>query len=251
MRRILLTIGYDGTAYGGWQWQNNAPTIQASVEEAITKVTGESIRILGASRTDAGVHALGQRAHFDTNSAIPADRFAFALNAFLPDSIRIHQSEQVSDTFHARYDVIKKQYTYRFYLSKHAHPLCHHMQAHVPYPLDLPLIHNALPSIVGTHDFAAFQSAGSTAKTTVRTIISAELEQSGTLLTLTISGTGFLYNMVRIIAGSCLGIGSHRIPPNAFDIALASGIRRDLGITAPAKGLELTHITYPANAEFQ
>ncbi|MEF9878745.1 MAG: tRNA pseudouridine(38-40) synthase TruA [Clostridia bacterium] len=243
-RRVLLTLSYDGTAYAGWQRQQNAMTVQQKVEDAFYKLTGEQISMMGASRTDAGVHALGQCAHFDTLSRIPADKLPFALNTCLPRDIRILGGRDVPANFHARFDAKGKRYTYRIHNERHASALYRNLYAHVPQRLDVALMQQSLTLLVGTHDFAAFQAAGGTARSTLRTIRELSLTQQGNDLTLTISGNAFLYNMVRIIVGSMLDIGSKRVAPNVFELALATGDRLKLGVTAPACGLELTEVFY-------
>ena len=243
-RRILLTVSYDGTNYAGWQLQENAVAVQQRVEEALEKLIHTPIRVTGASRTDAGVHALGQRFHFDTFSRIPADKYAFAMNTCLPPDIRILAGREVPGDFHARFDAQGKRYTYRIHNAPHASALYRNITAHVPYKLDFDKMQNALPDLLGTHDFAAFQASGGTAKTTVRTLTDVSLQRDGDLLTLTVCGNAFLYNMVRIITGTMLDIGMGRIPPDAFRKALETGDRLALGITAPACGLELTHVYY-------
>lgn len=242
--RVLLTVSYDGTNYAGWQLQENAVAVQQRLEEALERLIHTPVRVTGASRTDAGVHALGQRVHFDTSSRIPADKYPFALNTCLPPDIRVLEGQNVSGDFHARFDAKGKCYTYRIHNAPHASALYRNITAHVPYRLDVPLMQSALKDLLGTHDFAAFQAAGGTAKTTVRTLTSARLEQQGELLTLTVHGNAFLYNMVRIIAGTLLDIGMGRKAPDAFQTALATGDRLALGMTAPACGLELTRVYY-------
>lgn len=248
-RRILLTVSYDGTNYAGWQWQENAIAVQQRLEEALERLIHTPIRVTGASRTDAGVHALGQRVHFDTASRIPPDKYPFALNTCLPPDIRVLEGKAVSGDFHARFDAKGKRYTYRIHNAPHASALYRNITAHVPYKLDVALMQKALPDLLGTHDFAAFQASGGTAKTTVRTITDVSLAQEGDLLTLTVRGNAFLYNMVRIIAGTMLDIGMGRIPPDAFQKALETGDRLALGITAPACGLELTRVYYDGEAD--
>ena len=243
-KRILLTVSYDGTNYAGWQLQENAVAVQQRLEEALAKLIHEPIRVTGASRTDAGVHALGQRVHFDTKSRIPADKYPFALNTCLPPDIRVLEGKEVPGDFHARFDAKSKRYTYRIHNAPHASALYRNMTAHVPYQLDVEKMRSALPDLLGTHDFAAFQAAGGTAKTTIRTLTDIQLHQDGPLLTLTVYGNAFLYNMVRIIAGTMLDIGMGRKEPDAFRKALQTGDRLALGITAPACGLELTRVYY-------
>ena len=243
-QRILLTLSYDGTAYAGWQRQENAMSVQQCVEEALQKLTGERTAITGAGRTDAGVHALDQRAHFDTISRIPPEKYSFALNSCLPMDIRVLASKAVDHRFHARFDAQGKLYTYRIHNATHASALYRCFRAHVPMPLDMEAMERSLFPLVGTHDFAAFQAAGSTVKTTVRTISQLDLAHRGDEITLTIQGNGFLYNMVRIIAGTMIEIGQHRLAESAFAHALETKNRRDLGMTAPACGLELSRVFY-------
>ncbi|MDD6144144.1 MAG: tRNA pseudouridine(38-40) synthase TruA [bacterium] len=242
--RILLTVSYDGTNYAGWQLQENAVAVQQRLEEALEKLIHTPIRITGASRTDAGVHALGQRVHFDTVSRIPADKYPFALNTCLPPDIRVLEGRDVPGDFHARFDAKGKRYTYRIHNAPHASAIYRNITAHVPYKLDVDLMRHSLPDLLGTHDFAAFQASGGTAKTTIRTISDIRLDQDGDLLTLTVFGNAFLYNMVRIIAGTMLDIGMGRIAPDAFQKALETRDRLALGVTAPASGLELTRVYY-------
>ena len=243
-RRVLLTLSYDGTNYAGWQWQLNAMSVQQRVEEALARLTGEAIRVTGASRTDAGVHALGQRAHFDTQSNIPADKFPYALNACLPPDIRALDARDVPPGFHARFDARGKRYAYRIHNAPHASALYRHLAAHVPQKLDANAMRESLRALPGTHDFAAFQAAGGTAKTTVRTLWEATLSGDGPEFTLMVYGNAFLYNMVRIIAGTMIDVGMGRKPPDAFERALQTGDRLSLGVTAPAHGLELSRVYY-------
>ena len=242
--RIKLTIEYDGTAYAGWQRQENALAVPQVIEEALTKLTRARVVIAGASRTDAGVHALGQTAHFDTESRIPPDKYAFALNTMLPADIRIRKSEAVSEDFHARFSNKGKRYRYLIYQSPHAGALNRNTHAHVIYPLDDEKMRRELTALIGTHDFAAFAASGSVVKDTVRTIYSASLTRRGDELELLVEGSGFLYNMVRIIAGTLISVGAGRLEEGAFARAIQSGNRLDLGVTAPAHGLTLMEVYY-------
>lgn len=242
--RIKLTIEYDGTAYAGWQRQENALAVQQVIEEALTKLTRARVVIAGASRTDAGVHALGQTAHFDTESRIPPDKYAFALNTMLPADIRIRKSEAVSEDFHARFSNKGKRYRYLIYQSPHAGALNRNTHAHVIYPLDDEKMRRELTALIGTHDFAAFAASGSVVKDTVRTIYSASLTRRGDELELLVEGSGFLYNMVRIIAGTLISVGAGRLEEGTFARAIQSGNRLDLGVTAPAHGLTLMEVYY-------
>ncbi|MCE5343996.1 MAG: tRNA pseudouridine(38-40) synthase TruA [Eubacteriales bacterium] len=247
-RRILLTLSYEGTAYAGWQRQINGVAVQQRVEEALHTLTGEHAGITGASRTDAGVHALGQRAHFDTASRIPAERFPYALNTCLPRDIRVLEGCEVGGSFHARFDAKGKQYAYRIHNAPHASALQRNLTAHVPVPLDVPAMRRALGTLPGTHDFAAFQASGGTAKTTVRTLQTAELAQVEDEITLTVRGDAFLYNMVRIIAGTLIEVGKGKLAEDCFTRALQTGDRLALGPTAPACGLTLARVYYAGDA---
>ena len=248
MRRILLTVEYDGTNYSGWQRQSNGLAVQQVLEEALSQACHETIVVTGASRTDAGVHALGQAVHFDTCSSIPPEKYPFVLNTMLPRDIRVQTGYEVPAGFHARFMTCGKQYTYRIVNSRHGSAIRRNTHVHVPLPLDVPAMEEAAQTLLGTHDFAAFQASGGTAKTTIRTIHSAHLVQSGDEIILTIEGNAFLYNMVRIIAGTLIEIGHHKRNGDAFTRALASLDRLDLGVTAPPHGLELTRVDYPEAA---
>lgn len=244
MRRIHLIIEYDGSAYAGWQRQANAMAVQQVIEEKLTKLTGERIVVHGASRTDAGVHALGQSAHFDTDSRIPAEKFSYALNALLPTDIRVRYSEAVAADFHARFSCRGKRYRYLFYDAPHAGALNRYTHAHSIYPLDERRMAQEAQNLVGTHDFAAFAASGSVVKDTVRTIWQAEVTRCENNVMLIIEGNGFLYNMVRIIAGTLAGVGSGKLAPGALARAIETGNRLDLGVTAPAHGLTLMEVYY-------
>lgn len=251
MRRIHLTVEYDGTNYAGWQRQSNALTVQEMIERAVKRLTGEDGCVSGASRTDAGVHALGQSAHFDTQSRIPADKFSFALNTMLPPDIRIVHSEEVSEDFHSRFSGKGKRYRYLIHAAPHAGALDRLTHAHVIYPLDMEKMCAEAKYLIGTHDFAAFAASGSVVKDTVRTIWRADIAKNGSEICLIVEGNGFLYNMVRIIAGTLIGVGSGKIDPGAFKRAIESGNRLDLGITAPAQGLTLMEVFYSEREDRQ
>ena len=244
MRRIHLIIEYDGTNYAGWQRQSNALAVQQVLEDSLGRLTGEAIIVHGASRTDAGVHALGQSAHFDTNSRIPADKFSYAVNTMLPPDIRVRLSEEVSPDFHARFSAKGKRYRYLMYDARHAGALNRFTHAHSIYPLDDALMHREAQALVGTHDFAAFAASGSVVKDTVRTIWRADVAREGDDVSLVVEGGGFLYNMVRIIAGTLMNVGSGKVAPGALARAIETGDRLDLGVTAPAKGLTLMRVFY-------
>ena len=243
-RRIRLTVEYDGTAYAGWQRQINAVSVQQRLEEAIFKLTGEAAGVTGASRTDAGVHALGQVAHFDTSSRIPGDKFCFALNTVLPDDIRVSASRETRPDFHARFDAKGKLYRYLIHNHAHACAIERNTHAHAIYPLDEDLMHEEAQQAVGTHDFAAFAASGSIVKDTVRTIHEARVLRDGNEVEFLVRGSGFLYNMVRILAGTLIAVGGGKMAPGAIQRAIESKNRLDLGVTAPAQGLTLMRVYY-------
>lgn len=248
MKRILLTVEYAGTAYAGWQRQMNGLAVQQVLEEALQKACGHPVTVTGSSRTDADVHALMQMVHFDTNCTIPPEKYPFVLNNLLPPDIRVMKAIEVPPDFHARFLASGKTYTYRILNNRHGSAIHHATCWHVPVPLDIPAMQKALSSLPGTHDFAAFQASGGTARTTVRTLDYADLSIEGSKITLKISGNAFLYNMVRIIAGTLVDIGLKRIDTDSFSRAFVTLNRLDLGMTAPACGLELTEVRYPVKA---
>lgn len=243
-KRILLTVEYDGTNYSGWQRQYNGLAVQQVLEETLTRACGEPITVTGASRTDAGVHALGQACHFDTRSRIPPEKYPFVLNTMLPRDIRVHTGREVPPSFHARFMTGRKTYTYRIINSRHGSAIRRNTHVHVPVPLDIEPMRRAAGTLLGKHDFAAFQASGGTAKTTVRTMHAADIVRAGDEIILTVEGDAFLYNMVRIIAGTLIEIGHGRRGEDAFLRAFDSLDRLDLGVTAPPHGLELTKVHY-------
>ena len=254
-RRILLRVAYDGTNYHGWQVQPNAKTIEGELNRVLTQLTGEEIQVTGASRTDAGVHALGNVAVFDTASRIPAEKFSYALNQRLPEDIVIQSSVQVADDFHPRHCDCRK--TYEYDILNRTFPLpAYRNTAYFLYgDLDLDAMRRACQTFLGEHDFASFCAAGAQVQTTVRTIYSLEvLEQPLTgagrgdtperLLTIRVRGNGFLYNMVRIIVGTLVEVGRGHIRPEETEGIIAACDRAKAGPTAPARGLRLVEIAY-------
>ncbi len=239
-----MTVEYDGTDYAGWQRQSNALAVQQVIEEKLEKLTGERIVLHGASRTDAGVHALGQSVHFDTESHIPGEKFSYALNTMLPHDIRVNLSEDAAPDFHARFSTKGKRYRYLFWDAPHAGALNRNTHAHSIYPLDVERMRAEAGALIGTHDFAAFAASGSVVKDTVRTIWRAEITRNGHEVKLIVEGSGFLYNMVRIIAGTLRDVGSGKLEPGALARAIETGDRLDLGVTAPAHGLTLMDVFY-------
>ena len=248
--RIKLTLEYDGTNYCGWQIQPNGVTVQQVLEDAIFAVTGEKTTVTGSGRTDSGVHALGQVAHFDTSSSIPPERFAPALNSALPSDVRVVKSGLATNDFHSRFCAKKKTYAYKFYVSDALKPLTDRYAAFVSYPLDFIAMKNACELFTGAKDFRAFMATGSEVNDTVRTIYytSVKLSDDG-VFTFTVTGNGFLYNMVRIMAGTLVAVGEGKIPASNITKAFETGDRKLLGKTMPARGLTLVSVEYPGENE--
>lgn len=244
MRRIRLIVSYDGTSYVGWQTQKNGVSIQSLLELAIHSITGETVCVQGSGRTDSGVHARAQVAHFDTESRMPADKFAFALNTRLPHDVRILFSEETDDCFHARFSAKNKEYRYRLYVAPHEDVFQRRYALHIHTPLDKEKMQTAASSVLGTHDLAAFKSTGTTIGNTIRTIHLSDWDISGNVWTYRVAGNGFLYNTVRILAGTMIAIGSNLLPADAIETAFLSGNRNDAGPTAPANGLTLWRVKY-------
>ncbi len=247
--RILLTIEYDGTEYAGWQRQDNAMSVQQRIEEAVLAATGQTVAVVGAGRTDSGVHALAQCAHMDIDTTIPPEKLSYALNLVLPCDIRIKESRRVPDDFHARRNAHSKHYRYTIYNAQHDCAIDRHICAHVRLPLDVESMKAAASYIKGRHDFACFQAAGSTPmKDTVRTITELDVNRAGDYITIDVKGTGFLYNMVRIIAGTLIEVGAGRRSPASIACVIESKKRENAGATAAAKGLMLVSVNYEHNS---
>ena len=248
-RRFKLIVEYDGTAYCGWQRQLNGPSVQQELEEALSRLTHERVSVVGSSRTDAGVHAMGLCAHFDSATRIPAEKLAFALNTMLPADIRIRESSAAPEGFHARFASCGKVYTYTFFNARHANAIGRLYSAHVPVVMDAQRMHEEAQALLGTHDFAAFAASGSVVKSTVRTIYRVKVERSGDYVTLTVLGNGFLYNMVRIITGTLMELCTDKSEPGAIARAIETADRLALGQTAPAQGLTLRQVLYLGDEE--
>lgn len=247
MRRIKLIVAYDGTEYSGWQIQPEAPTIEMYLDKAIHELTGENVHVIGASRTDAGVHAYGNVAVFDTESTIPGDRFTFALNRFLPDSIVIQDSWEVAGDFHPRHCNTRKTYEYRILNTAVPLPQKRNFTWHVAGSIDIEKMREAAAYIVGEHDFKSFCCVKTQAESTVRTIYSLEVLQEGSEIIIRIKGNGFLYNMVRIITGTLIQVGKGRFEPEYVKQMLEAKDRTVAGQTAPPQGLTLVGIEYVDN----
>ncbi len=242
--RLLLTIRYDGTAYHGWQVQPNGITVQQAMQDAIQAVTGVRAGVTGCSRTDAGVHADMFCCAIDTDFPLRGDKLASALNFHLPRDIAVYRVQEVAADFHPRYHARGKRYIYRIWNGTQRHPVYDRYAIHQRTPLDEDKMNAAAAHFVGEHDFAAFCGAGSDVEDTVRRIFRAEVTRRGDLVTFTVEGDGFLYNMVRIMAGTLLEVAARRLDGRSIPAILAGGDRADAGPTAPAKGLCLQEVFY-------
>jgi tRNA pseudouridine38-40 synthase len=241
---VKLKLQYDGSEYHGWQIQPNGITIQETLINAVEKVTRERVNIIGCGRTDAGVHALNYVCNFKTNSQIPVERIPYALNTYLPNDIRVFDAEAADDSFHAKNSASKKRYVYKILNSEFNDAFLSKYAWHYKYPLKLEDMQTAAKAFLGEHDFIGFASSGFTVKTTVRTIYSLDVTKSDNLLTIDVVGNGFLYNMVRIIAGTLAFVGSGKINPLDMEEIIASKCRERAGITAPPHGLFLKEVYY-------
>ncbi|HAU31819.1 MAG: tRNA pseudouridine synthase A [Desulfotomaculum sp. 46_296] len=247
MRNIKLIVAYDGTNYHGFQKQYNTGllTIQEVLENVLFRLAESEIKVTGAARTDAGVHARGQVVNFDASRwSIPADRVALALNGVLPRDIVIMNSEQVDVDFHARYRALSKTYSYILYNDNKPSPFWRLYSCFVPRSLDIPAMKSAALMMEGENDFAAFQASGSAVKSTVRTLFKTDVRKKGKFVYITFRGNGFLYNMVRIMVGTLLEIGLGKRLPEEIEKILTSRNREMAGFTAPACGLHLKLIEY-------
>ncbi|MDR1620638.1 MAG: tRNA pseudouridine(38-40) synthase TruA [Clostridiales bacterium] len=244
MKKVRLVIEYDGTNYVGWQTQNNGVSIQQSLETALKKVTKEDISLHASGRTDSGVHALAQVAHFCTEARMPAQKYPFALNALLPGDIRVRYAGDAPQNFHARFDATSKRYRYAVYCGAHMHAFLRHTALHVHGAIDEAALEQTAAAIMGRHDFRAFMAAGSTLADTTREIFFSKWTRAGHMLYYDIEGSGFLYNMVRILVGTMLDIACGTLPIGAIERALHTKLRACAGVTAPARGLTLMHVHY-------
>jgi tRNA pseudouridine38-40 synthase len=234
--RILLTLQYLGTRYAGWQTQTNAVGVQQVVEEALARLCSEAVRVHAAGRTDAGVHAEAQRAHFDLPIAIPERGLVRGLNQILPADVRVTAAEKVADDFHARFSATGKTYAYRIWNAEVADVFAAETHAHVPQRLDVEPMQEAARMLVGTHDFALFTVADPEVASTVRTVERVEVERAGEAIVITASADGFLRYMVRRMAGSLIELGRGKLAPEE--------LWREARWTAPAKGLVLKEVRY-------
>jgi len=247
MRNIRLTIEYDGKDFNGWQKQPNKLNIQGEIERAIEILTGEEhIDLIASGRTDAGVHALGQVANFKTeNESIPIDKFALALNTKLKRSIRIKMAEEVDERFHSRYTCKKKTYRYIINNNECESAIYRNFEYHMPVKLDIESMKKAIKYFEGEHDFKAFKASGTSSKSSVRTIYKAEVKQMpNDKIWIELTGNGFLYNMVRIIAGTLVEVGLGKIKAEEINDIMESKRRENAGKTLPPQGLYLVNVEY-------
>jgi len=244
LRNVRILVAYDGSAFYGWQRQDGFETVQESIEEALLSLTGEHITIRGSGRTDTGVHALGQVANFHIETRLGDNRLWHALNAHLPQGATIRRLETCRDDFHAQYDACGKRYAYLVRTHRYPLPFGKGFTHFIRDPLDLASMREAARLLSGTHDFRAFSNAGSPRKTSVRRVSSIRILARRESLALIVSGSGFLYRMVRVIAGTLLEVGRGKLTPSEVEAILKSGDRNLAGATAPAEGLYLLSVRY-------
>jgi tRNA pseudouridine38-40 synthase len=246
VRTIKLTLEYEGTGLCGWQRQANGPTVQQHLEEALASMLRQETPVVGASRTDAGVHALGQVAHFHSEASIPPYGFRRGLNGFLPPAIAVVACHEAAPGFHARFHSRGKHYRYTLFTRAERSPLLHHHAWHCPRPLDFEAMRRAADRMLGERNFAAFQASGCTARTSRRRVSAVTITRPAPdIVHIDVRGNAFLRNMVRIMAGTLVDVGLGRLDAGAIDTILASGDRTRAGRTAPAHGLALVEVFYP------
>lgn len=245
MRNIKLVIEYDGKDFNGWQKQPNKLNIQGTIEQAIKKITGEEVELNASGRTDAGVHALGQVANFKTNSNIPIEKIAIAINTHLKQSIRIMSAEEVEEKFHSRLNCKKKTYRYIINNSEFASAIYRNLETHIPLKLDIEKMREAIKYFEGEHDFKSFRASGTSSKSSVRIIYKAQIiQKDNNRIWLELTGNGFLYNMVRIISGTLVDVGLGKIKPSDIPEIINSKDRIKAGKTLPPQGLYLVNVEY-------
>ena len=244
MRNIKLTIEYDGKDFNGWQKQPNKLNIQGNIEKVISEITKEEIELIGSGRTDAGVHAIGQVANFKTNSNIPIEKFAIAINSRLKKSIIIKKAEEVPERFHSRYNCKKKTYRYIINNSDMGSAIYRNLEYNIKMPLNLENMKKASKYFEGEHDFSAFKASGTSSKSRVRTIYSADVKKENERIIIELTGNGFLYNMVRIISGTLVEVGLGKIRPEEIKDIIDSKNRQMAGKTLPPYGLYLVEVNY-------
>lgn len=244
MRNIKITIAYDGSGYKGWQLQKNGNTVQAELEKAVHKVFGKAHGVHGAGRTDAGVHARAQTAHFKVAALVPISKIPAALNAYLPEDIVVTSAEEVSQDFHSRFNARGKHYRYYVMNTRLDDPFVGRYAWRVQYKLNAALMNREASALVGRHDFKSFQASDKRERTSVRRITRILVKREKDLIRIDVEGDGFLYNMVRNIAGTLVDIGRGHLPPGSMREILKKRDRTAAGPTAPAKGLFLVSVGY-------
>ncbi|MBR6046122.1 MAG: tRNA pseudouridine(38-40) synthase TruA [Ruminococcus sp.] len=251
MRVLLLKLAYNGAAYHGWQRQNNAVTVQQTVEEALSLLLGQSIAVNGCSRTDAGVHAREYCLSFETDNPIPPQGLIAGLNDKLPDDIAVYECREMPEGFHARFGCVGKEYEFLVHNSAIKDPFYKDTAMRWKYPIDARLLDREAKDFIGTHDFKAFCSAACDKENTVREIFAYDVRREGDLVRFTVSGSGFLYNMVRITVGTLLYIGEGKLPQGCIPELIASRDRTRAGITAEPQGLYLNRVFYDKGKIFR
>lgn len=244
MKRVKLVVAYDGTNYHGWQVQPNGVTIESVLNQHLSALLGEDIVVTGASRTDSGVHSLGNVAIFDTSTRMPAEKISFALNQKLPADIVVQDSCEVPADWHPRYQKGRKTYEYRILNKTFRNPTRRLDTYFYHHVLDVEAMQEAAKHLVGEHDFKSFCAVGAQVKTTVRTLYDCKVTKNDDIITIKVTGNGFLYNMVRIIAGTLIKVGAGDIKPEEIVGILEACDRSKAGPTAPAQGLTMIGIEY-------
>lgn len=246
LKRILFTIAYDGSDFFGWQKQpdENIRTVQGEFEKALGRFFKKNVECIGASRTDRGVHAMGQRAVIDIDTTVPTEKFPLALHSFLPEDISVVNAEDVNAEFHPRYDCVKKTYQYKIYNGKYRNPICRKYSEYCHVFLDEKKMNEVSKAFIGTHDFKAFAASGNSSKTTVRTIFDIYVKREREFVVITVTGDGFLYNMIRIMAGTLMLAGTGKLDFDGLLKIIESQDRTKAGKTAGPNGLTLMEINY-------
>ena len=244
MRNIKLIIEYNGKGFNGWQKQPNKLNIQGEIERAIGELTNEEINLIASGRTDAGVHSFGQTANFYTNSKIPIEKFAIAINSKLKKTIVIKSAEEVDEKFHSRYSVHNKRYRYIINNSEQGTAIYKDLEYHMPVKLNVDKMKEAIKYFEGKHDFSAFKASGTSSKSSVREIYKAEIIDKDEKIYIELTGNGFLYNMLRIIAGTLVDVGLGKIEPEDIPKIIESKKRENAGKTLPPHGLYLMEVNY-------
>lgn len=244
MKNIKLIIEYDGSNYCGWQKQKDKTTIEGEITKALEKVTGHEIKLIGSGRTDAGVHALGQVANFLTHSTIPGEKYKYALLPLLPDDISIRESEEVHLDFHSRFDASKKRYKYIVYNDEFPKAIYRNFTYQVPFEINIEDMVEASKDLIGSKDFTSFMVANTETFTTIKTIYSISIEEEKDLIVFTIEGSSFLRNMIRIIIGTLIYIGTGKVAKEEIRQILLDKKRESAGPTAPPQGLYLEKVYY-------